>query len=102
MFRLTPPTALLVTQTHYCVAGFAFLARRELQVPGDVSIILTHMDPAFALRLPPLDHFDIPFKDYAVNVARWLERVAKGLPDQRQVVFPAGYVPGGTVGPVKK
>lgn len=102
LFRITPPTALLVGQANYCVAVFAFLARRGLQVPRDVSVISTRMDPVFALRLPPLDHFHVPVKDYISRIARWVDGVAKGRPDQRHVIFQAAYVPGGTVGPAKK
>ncbi len=102
LFRLTPPTALLVGQADYCVAVFAFLARNGLQVPRDVSVVFTHMDPIFALRQPPLDHFLVPVKNYISTVTRWVHAVAKGRPDNRQVILPAVYVPGGTVGPVKK
>jgi DNA-binding LacI/PurR family transcriptional regulator len=102
LFRVTPPTALMVVQSDHCAAVLAFLARRRLQVPGDVSLIYMDNDPVFALRLPPLDHFRGPVKEYIARVARWVDGVAKGRPDKRQVIFPAVYVPGGTVGPAKK
>ena len=102
LFRLTPPTALIVGQANYCLAVFAFLARRGLQVPGDVSVISTRMDPVYALCRPTVAHFHVPVKEYHARIARWVDGVAKGRPDKRQVIFQAAYVPGGTVGPVKR
>jgi DNA-binding LacI/PurR family transcriptional regulator len=102
LFRVTPPTALLVVQADYCAAVISFLARRELQVPGHVSLIYMDNDPVFALRRPSLDHFEGPERDYIARIARWVDGVAKGRPDKRQVIFQAKYVPGGTVGPAKR
>lgn len=101
LFRVTPPTALIVDQANYCAAVLAFLARRGFQVPGDVSVICGAMDPVFHFRVPTLDHYHKPVKEYVARISRWVEGVAKGRPDKRQVIFDAEYVPGGTVGPVK-
>jgi LacI family transcriptional regulator len=102
LFRLTPPTALIVNQASQCVAVFSFLAGRGLRVPQDVSVISMSMDPVFKWSLPPLDHFSAPREQYVTRIARWVEGVAKGRPDKRQVAFDAEYVPGGSVGPAKR
>jgi hypothetical protein len=31
---------------------------------------------------------------------RWAENIAQGKDDRRQVLYPARFVPGGTIGPV--
>jgi DNA-binding LacI/PurR family transcriptional regulator len=102
LFRLTPPTAILVHQGHYFAAVSSFLARRGLRVPRDVSVISMSTDPTFNLCLPPVDHFRTPRDQHITRIARWVDGVAKGRPDKRQTIFDAVYVPGGTVGPAKK
>jgi DNA-binding LacI/PurR family transcriptional regulator len=102
LFRITPPTALLVHEPNHCAAVFSFLARRGLRVPQDVSVISMCMDPIFNFCLPPLDHFVLPRDKHIARIARWVDGMAKGKPDKRQGYFVSEYVPGGTVGPVKK
>lgn len=102
LFRITPPTALLVNQTSDCAAVFFFLARRGLQVPRDVSVVFLLEEPAFRRCLPPLDHFRAPMKEHIANITRWVKGVAMGRPNKRQVILDAVYVPGCTVGPAKK
>ncbi|MES2919978.1 MAG: substrate-binding domain-containing protein [Verrucomicrobiota bacterium] len=102
LFHITPPTALIVHHASQCVAVFSFLARRGLQVPHDVSVICMSMDLSFSLYVPPLDHFHMPTEKYITRITRWVGGVAKGRPDKDQVIFDAEYVPGGTVGRVKK
>ena len=102
LFKVTPPTALLVYQTDYCVEVLSFLALRGLQVPRDISVVCMHMDPVFRLRRPRLNHFELGADEHVSRIARWINGVRKGRPDQRHAIFDAVYVPGGTVGPVKK
>lgn len=102
LFRITPPTALIVNQASYFSAVFSYLACRGLRVPRDVSVITAQMDPILRLCLPPLDHFHMPPQKHIVRISRWVNGVAKGRPDKRQVIFDAVYVPGGSVGPAKK
>jgi DNA-binding LacI/PurR family transcriptional regulator len=102
LFRITPPTALLVNQTTDCAAVFFFLARRGLQVPGDVSVVFLIEEPVFRRCLPAIDHFRAPMKEHITNIARWVKGVEVGRPNQRQVILDAEYIPGGTVGPAKK
>lgn len=102
LFRLTPPTALIVHHGTYLVAVLSFLARRGLQVPRDVSLITVYSDPIFRLCEPQFDHFQMQRQDHIDRISRWVNSVAKGRPDKRQVIFDAKYVRGGTVGQAKK
>ena len=36
------------------------------------------------------------------RVARWVEAVRKGKPDRKTIDFPAEFVQGGSIGPVRK
>lgn len=102
LFRITPPTVLIVHSANHFVAVSSFLARRGLRVPRDVSIICMFTDPALNLCLPYPDHFRMPQREHIDRISRWVNGVAKGRPDKREVIFDAVYVPGGTVGPAKK
>jgi DNA-binding LacI/PurR family transcriptional regulator len=102
LFRITPPTALIVNLAAQCVAVFSFLARRGLQVPRDVSVICMLKGQAFNLHLPPLDHFTDPWEQHVLRISQWLNHVVTGRPDKRQTIIDSAYIPGGTVGPVKK
>jgi len=102
LFRITPPTALMVNQTTDCAAVFFFLARRGLRVPRDVSVVLSIEEPVFRRCLPAIDHFRAPMKEHIESITRWVKGVAMGRPNKRQVILDAVYVPGGTVGPAKK
>jgi len=44
----------------------------------------------------------MPIEKCVTRITRWVDGVATGRPDKRQVTFDAVYVPGGTVGPVNK
>jgi DNA-binding LacI/PurR family transcriptional regulator len=102
LFRLTPPTALLVLHTNYFVAVASFLARRGLKMPQDVSVVSSVTDPILEMHLPPIDQIHVPWKPIVDRIVRWVNGVAKGRPDTRQEIFDDTYVPGGTVGRVKK
>lgn len=36
------------------------------------------------------------------RVVRWVSAVRKGKPDRNSIKFPAEFVPGGSIGPVRK
>jgi DNA-binding LacI/PurR family transcriptional regulator len=102
LFRVTPPTAVIVHHATYCAAVYSFLAHRGLRMPRDVSVISMFTDPILSKCLPPIDHFLSPREKYLARILRWVDGVAHGRVDQRQAFYEAVYVPGGTVGPVKK
>lgn len=102
LFRVTPPTALVILEPCYCAAALAFLARRGLQVPNDVSIVCMLSDPVFRFILPSLAHFRWPVEGHIQRIARWVSGVATGHADRRQVILDAEFVPGQTLAPAKK
>lgn len=102
LFRITPPTALMFLYADECVAALLYLARRGLRVPQDVSILTIHSDPTFRHIRPRIARFEFPEKEHALRIQRWVQNLAKGRPDQRQVLFDAGFSPGSSIGPAKK
>jgi LacI family transcriptional regulator len=102
LFRITPPTALIVDEVPLFTATQQFLARRRLRVPEDVSLISTDADPAFDWCQPTISHIRWDTRPVVRRVVRWAANVARGREDLRQTLTPAEFIPGGTIGPVRR
>ena len=100
LFRLTPPTAIFTDEAFLFIAAQQFLARRGLQVPGDVSLICTDSDPSFAWCEPSIAHIRWDYLPVVRRIVRWAANVSRGKEDLRQTSTKAEFVDGGTVGPV--
>lgn len=101
LFRVTPPTALIVDETPFFVATQQFLAERGLRVPEDVSLVSTDADPAFDWCRKSVAHIHWDSGPVLRRVLRWVDRVSHGKEDLRQTLTPAEFVPGGTIGRVR-
>lgn len=99
LFRVTPPTALIVQEAALFAAAQQFLARRGLRVPEDVSLVCTDADPTFAWCKPTIAHIRWDSRPVVRRIVRWAANLSSGKPDVRQVLTPAEFVPGGTIGP---
>ncbi len=99
LFRVTPPTALIVDEAAPFVATQQFLAGRGIRVPQQVSLICTDADPAFAWCTPPVSHIRWDSGPVVRRVVRWAANVSHGKKDVRQTLTPAEFVVGGTTGP---
>ncbi len=102
LFRVTPPTALILETPEHAVAAFAFLAQRGLAVPRDVSLVCLYPDTALQWCDPPVAQLR---RDEALMVRRvvgWCRAVARGQIDRAPVLVPAEFDGGGTIGPVHK
>ncbi len=101
LFRVTPPTAMVIDETAFFFAAQQFLARRGLRVPEDVSLIATDPDPDFHWCRPSIAHISWDSDPLVRRIARWAANVSRGREDRRQTLTPAAFVAGGTVGPAK-
>jgi LacI family transcriptional regulator len=102
LFRVTPPTALLLIEPLHCVAVLAFLAHRGIQVPRDLSLVCLVPDPVFAWRRPPLAQFIMPLQEHLHRIARWVDAVACGTTDIEQKQFIPTFDAGGTIAVARK
>ncbi len=100
LFRVTPPTAMIIEEAPLFIAVHQFLANAGLRVPQQVSLICTDADPAFAWCSPPISHIRWDPGPVIQRVVRWAARVSKGHKDVRQTLTPAEFIPGGTIGHV--
>ncbi|MDG0993922.1 MAG: substrate-binding domain-containing protein [Akkermansiaceae bacterium] len=101
LFRVTPPTALIIDEPFLFHAAKDHLARHGIFAPDQVSLICSDPDPTFAWCRPTIAHFVWDYRPVVRRVVRWVENVAKGKEDQRQTLTKIEFVEGGTVGPVK-
>ena len=92
LFGVTPPTALIVDEVPWFIATLQFLARRGLRVPGDVSLICTDDDPAFACCEPPIACITWDTRPLVRRVVNWAASVCRGKPDLRQTLTPAVFM----------
>jgi DNA-binding LacI/PurR family transcriptional regulator len=102
LFRVTPPTAMVIDESAFFFATQQFLARRGLRVPEDVSLVATDPHPDFHWCRPSIAHITWESGPLVRRIARWAAHVSRGREDRRQTLTPASFVGGGTVGPAAK
>jgi len=100
LFKLSPPTALIVDEPPLFAATQQFLAERNLRVPAHVSLVCTDADTSFLWCHTPISHIGWDSRPVIRRVVRWAAAVSKGRTDLRQTLFPAHFVRGGSIGPV--
>ena len=100
LFRLTPPTALIIDEPFLFHAAKDHLARRGILAPSQVSLICRDPDSTFAWCEPSIAHIHWDHRPVLRRIVRWANDIARGKDDRRQSFTKAEYVDGGTVGPV--
>ncbi len=101
LFRVTPPTALILESGDYSIAALAFLTQRGLAVPRDVSLVCLHPDASMQWCHPPMARLQHDDNAVARHVIRWCRAVARGHVDRESKLFPAEFDEGGTIGQVR-
>lgn len=102
LFKITPPTAIIIDELPQLIGVQQFLALRRLRVPEQVSLITTDYDTSFALCQPAVTHVNWHTTPIIRRVVQWAKNVSTGRPDFKPTNFPAELVPGGTIAPVWK
>ncbi len=101
LFRVTPPTALILESGDYAVAALSFLAQRGYTVPRDVSLVCLYPGPSLEWCHPPVARLRHDDRVISRQVIRWCRALARGKVDREPVLFPAVFDEGGTIGPVR-
>ena len=99
LFRLTPPTALVVLKTNWVAGVVSFLAQRRLRVPADVSVVTGALDAGLAWHTPPLAHVGSNDEGHLRRIVRWVSAVARGRADRKAVLVPVEFVAGESIAP---
>lgn len=102
LFQITPPTAVQVSHPKVVVGVLAFLSRRGFRVPEDVSLICENMSVTLSWHQPGIAHFTSDLDVILKRVVRWVEGVAQGKVDLRQISCPAVFQPCGSIMAVRK
>jgi DNA-binding LacI/PurR family transcriptional regulator len=102
LFSTTPPTALVILEPAWTVATLAFLLRRGLRVPEDVSIITMLTDPVLKLWRPTLSHFHWRTTPHINQALKWLDSLVTCATPPGLKQISVSFVPGGTIGPARR
>jgi DNA-binding LacI/PurR family transcriptional regulator len=101
LFRVTPPTALIVELPEEAGAALLYLNQRGLAVPRDVSVFFPWANGAMRLCDPPIAHLHCENQHLMRRIVRWVRAVARGHADRDAVAVPAILSPGGSLGPAR-
>jgi DNA-binding LacI/PurR family transcriptional regulator len=102
LFRHTPPTALIIEETSRVIAASQFFARHGITVPEQVSLVCTDYDESLAWCHPAVAHMTWSNVPIVRRIVRWVAAVQRGRDDRATILFPAEFVPGGSIGPARR
>lgn len=101
LFRVTPPTALIVDEAPFFTAAMQFCAQRGLGIPEDVSLACCESNPHFSWCKPPISHIGWDIRQVVRRIVRWANHTSLGRDDRRQTNTRCRFIEGGTIGPVR-
>jgi len=101
LFRITPPTALILDEPPFYTAALQFCVTRGLRVPEDVSLACGDSDLTFGWCRPSVAHIQWDTRPVLQRIVRWAANVSRGKHDLRQTMTLAKFVAGGSIGPMR-
>lgn len=102
LFRVTPPTALIIGIGEFFIATQQFLATRGIRVPEQVSLVCFDSDASFGWCTPSIAHIRWDVGPVVRRLAQWATNVSRGHEDKKQTITPTEFIPGGTIGQCAK
>lgn len=101
LFRVTPPTALLLSEPFLFFATQQHLLTKGLIVPKDVSLVCLDDHPAFDWFVPEASLLRTDTLRCVNRVVQWAENVASKKEDIRETLVESDFIEGGTIGPAR-
>jgi LacI family transcriptional regulator len=98
LFRLTPPTALLIDESPFVTAALQFCIRAGLKIPEDFSLICTDSDSSFSWCQPSIAHISWESGPITRRIVNWANAVVQGKKDDEKSFFKSKFIEGDTVG----
>ncbi len=102
LFKLTPPTALIITDPIFVFPAYTHLLSNGITAPDKVSIISSDPQPQYPWCDPEIAHMNWNLKDIVNRILKWADATARGKEDKKQTFIEATLEPGGTIGPAPK
>jgi DNA-binding LacI/PurR family transcriptional regulator len=102
LFRVTPPTALIIGDPMLLFPVVQHLASRGISAPAQVSLACTDVRPSYYWCKPNITHIAWDSKYVVKRVESWAKNISLGKQDLHKGVTNARLVSGGTIGPVPK
>lgn len=99
LFRVTPPTAMMVMRPSWGEGILSFLASRGLRVPQQVSIVGYGLEALNPWHVPALAYLRADDMPVVRRTVRWVRQVARGIVTPRKYVYPGVFVDGPSMGP---
>jgi DNA-binding LacI/PurR family transcriptional regulator len=93
---------MIIDEVSLYTATLQFLARKNILVPEDISMICTDSDRCFEWCHQKVAHIAWDINPLVRRIRRWAENVSHGKVDIRQSFTHARFIPGDTIGPVRK
>jgi DNA-binding LacI/PurR family transcriptional regulator len=99
LFRVTPPTAIIVIEPGEAVAVMSFLARRGMGIPHDLSLVSRHMDASLELCRPAIAHISENEDHLVGHVIKWINAAGRGNAHRRRIVCQPTFFPAESLAP---
>jgi DNA-binding LacI/PurR family transcriptional regulator len=98
LFRVTPPTALVVMRPAWATGVLSFLASRGLRVPQQVSVVGYGLEALNPWHVPALAYLRADDMPVVRRTLRWVRQVARGVVTPRRYEYPGVFVDGPSIG----
>ena len=99
LFKITPPTALIIDEAFVYHAVQSHLAQRGILSPAQVSLICCEPDSTFAWCHLSVSFTSWDHRPVIRRVETWARNIAQGKTDRRQTLTKAEFIEGGSIGP---
>ncbi|MFK7910734.1 MAG: substrate-binding domain-containing protein [Akkermansiaceae bacterium] len=101
LIRVTPPTAMIVSEPVFFFAVSQLLMQSGYKTPEDISLICSDDDPNLKWLYPSVAHVSWNSQPWVNRIGHWADNISHGKTDRHQSLSKANFINGGTVGPVK-
>ena len=92
LFRVTPPSALLISDWILFLAVQNFIAMRKNPAMKPVALICTDSHPSFKWCAPGIAHIHWDHKPMVRRIVRWAGNITRGKDDRRQGLTMAKFI----------
>ncbi|MBT8045126.1 MAG: substrate-binding domain-containing protein [Verrucomicrobiae bacterium] len=101
LFRVSPPTALILDTDALFFSAMQYFAQRGLSAPKDVSLVSNISNPVFGWSVPSVAYIDWNMNLINRHLMHWFDKLARGDEQRKLHEIKTRFFEGGTVGPAK-